>query len=325
MYCYQFMIKACIITVFFGWTISNSLAIDLNWEKLSLIRSSNNPIIYPEMENLEDKIGTNINGPSVISVPDWLENPLGKYYLYFAHHNGKYIRLAFANSPEGPWTIHQNGSLHIDDTMAYGHIASPDVHVDKKSREIKMYFHGIGNRQRTFIAISKDGIHFSANPTYLGPPYFRVFHYKDCYFAIAKQSHKGSGILMRSSKGFMPFKKGPTIIPNMRHAAVHINDEKLTIFYSRIGDTPERIFRSTVKLQGNWNTWKASKPIEILRPKFDYEGSKLPIEISKAGMAFFPKHQIRDPALLVIDKTAYLYYSLAGEQGIGVARFFIKK
>ena len=30
----------------------------------------------------------NINGPSVISVPDWVENPLGKYYLYFAHHRG---------------------------------------------------------------------------------------------------------------------------------------------------------------------------------------------------------------------------------------------
>ena len=31
---------------------------------------------------------TNINGPSLIKVPHWMENPLGKYYLYFAHHKG---------------------------------------------------------------------------------------------------------------------------------------------------------------------------------------------------------------------------------------------
>ncbi|NET62179.1 MAG: hypothetical protein F6K47_40550, partial [Symploca sp. SIO2E6] len=34
--------------------------------------------------------GSNINGPSLIRVPEWIENPLGRYYLYFAHHQGKY-------------------------------------------------------------------------------------------------------------------------------------------------------------------------------------------------------------------------------------------
>ena len=41
------------------------------------------PIIHPGMD---DRIGANINGPSVICVPDWVEAPLGRYYLYFAHH-----------------------------------------------------------------------------------------------------------------------------------------------------------------------------------------------------------------------------------------------
>ena len=49
-----------------------------------------NPLIVPEMSA---SIGTNINGPSLIRVPDWVENPLGRYYLYFAHHKGKFIRL----------------------------------------------------------------------------------------------------------------------------------------------------------------------------------------------------------------------------------------
>jgi hypothetical protein len=38
----------------------------------------------------------------VIRVPDWVENPLGAYYLYFAHHKGDHIRLAYARDPAGP-------------------------------------------------------------------------------------------------------------------------------------------------------------------------------------------------------------------------------
>jgi hypothetical protein len=45
--------------------------------------------------NMDDRMGSNINGPSLIKVPRWVKNPLGKYYLYFADHNVKYIRLAY--------------------------------------------------------------------------------------------------------------------------------------------------------------------------------------------------------------------------------------
>ena len=58
------------------------------------IRSEHNPIITPEMD---DRIGGNINGPSLIRVPNWIHNPLGQYYLYFAHHQGKFIRMAYAD------------------------------------------------------------------------------------------------------------------------------------------------------------------------------------------------------------------------------------
>ena len=37
-------------------------------------------IIKPEMLKFGE--GNNINGPSLIKVPDWIINPLGKYYLY---------------------------------------------------------------------------------------------------------------------------------------------------------------------------------------------------------------------------------------------------
>ena len=58
-------------------------------------------LIYPNM--LKRKEGENINGPSLIKVPKWINNPLCRYYLYFSHHKGKYIRMAFSNSIEGPY------------------------------------------------------------------------------------------------------------------------------------------------------------------------------------------------------------------------------
>ncbi len=67
--------------------------------KIRATRCTNNPIIHP---GLCSSIGTNINGPSLIRVPDWIEQPLGKYYFYFADHQGKFIRLAYADDIEGP-------------------------------------------------------------------------------------------------------------------------------------------------------------------------------------------------------------------------------
>ena len=64
---------------------------------------------------MDDRMGDNINGPSLIKVPDWIENPLGQYYLYFAHHQGTHIRLAYADRLEGPWTTHAPGTLQLED------------------------------------------------------------------------------------------------------------------------------------------------------------------------------------------------------------------
>ena len=61
------------------------------------------PIIVPDMD---ERMGRNINGPSLIRVPEWVQHPLGRYYLYFAHHQGRYIRLAFADDIEGPWHVY---------------------------------------------------------------------------------------------------------------------------------------------------------------------------------------------------------------------------
>ena len=159
------------------------------------------PIISAE---LHPTIGANIQGPSMIQVPEWIDGRLGDYYLYFADHKGSYIRLAYADHPTGPWTIYAPGSLHLAQSrflteppiaapeqvarfearwkqrgarmshdmlseITTPHIASPDVHVDPAGRRIVMYYHGLDDvgTQVSRVALSSDGIAFAAQPEIL--------------------------------------------------------------------------------------------------------------------------------------------------------------
>ena len=78
---------------------------------MQIKRLSANPIVTPA---LDESIGANINGPSLLRVPEWLPNPLGRYYLYFAHHQGAFIRLAYADELTGPWTVYAPGALRLE-------------------------------------------------------------------------------------------------------------------------------------------------------------------------------------------------------------------
>ena len=132
---------------------------------------------------LAGNAGENINGPSLVRAPSCVSNRLGTYYLYFAHHNGSYIRLAYADKLEGPWTIYKPGTLSLADAPGCtGHIASPDVHVDESRKEMRMYFHGPargGGGQKSFVATSNDGLHFKASSEPLGIFYFRIFRLRE--------------------------------------------------------------------------------------------------------------------------------------------------
>jgi hypothetical protein len=76
-------------------------------------RLPGNPILRPHMDG---RMGSNVQGPSLIRVPEWVEKPLGRYYLYFADHKGAYIRLAYADRLEGPWRTHEPGALQLADS-----------------------------------------------------------------------------------------------------------------------------------------------------------------------------------------------------------------
>ena len=303
-------------------------------------RFEGNPIVHPEMD---DRIGGNINGPSVIRVPDWMENPLGRYYLYFAHHQGKFIRMAYADDLRGPYTVYSPGVLNIEDTAFKNHIASPDVHVDDENRTLYVYYHGSGptkpgaQGQLTCYAESKDGLRFVSDEVYQGPPYLRIFEWGGIYYGI---HGGGERDLYRSRDRRSAFEQGPVLdiegetftdmstvdqrdpeakIYRVRHVGLHRRGHEMDIYYTNVGDDPERIKMTTVDLRGDWTTWKGSAFVEILRSDTDYEGVDLPIAPSRGGSSHVPVHEVRDPELYEEDGRLYLLYSVAGESGLGGA------
>lgn len=311
-------------------------------------RLPGNPIITPASS---PALGNNINGPAIIRVPGWLTDPLGKYYLYFAHHAGDSIRLAYADSIDGPWKVHEPGTLQLDQVsdLFRGHIASPDIVVDDANRRILMYYHGPVNptgsgaeaantilgeatppgreanaaegRQFTSVAASADGIHFEPAGGILAPFYARLFTHGETEFCIAKGFVK-DGVLMRRPLGSpdAPFVRVKTVLPRMRHCAVWTDDARLYVAYSRIGDAPEHILLSHADMLGDPAGWKFSEPVSLLKPGEPWEGVGRPVRPSRAGLAKGPVHELRDPALFVEGDTIYLLYSTAGEGGLAIAK-----
>lgn len=305
---------------------------------------------------LHPSIGPNIQGPSVIRVPDWIEGRRGDYYLYFTDHKGRYIRLAFADNLLGPWRIYPPGSLQLErscflteppratpeqvaqfearlkqsgvaishDVLAEittPHIASPDVHVDTPGRRIVMYFHGLDaiGTQVTRVATSGNGVDFSAEPEVLGRPYMRAFQHNGMTYAIAMP-----GQFYRSKDGMHEFEPGPTLFnPNMRHSAVMKRSGELWVFWTQVGEAPERILLSRIDLTGDWHSWKESTPIEILRPERSWEGADAPLVPSVRSTAYGQVNQLRDPAIFEEDGRVYLLYAVAGESGIAIAEILI--
>ena len=278
--------------------------------RMQLRRLDCNPIITPDSH---PSIGTNINGPSLIRAPEWLPNPLGRYYLYFAHHHGEYIRLAYADELCGPWVVYESGVLHVDQAACEKHIASPDVHAD--DGRLRMYFHGpTGDGQKSFVATSTDGLQFTAQADALGPSYFRVFAWGGTHYALARD-----GRVYRAAEPMGPFEQGPELFERMRHCALRIIDSTLQVFYSNIGDRPERIVLSEIDLRLRWTHWTPTEPTTLLTPREPWEGAQLPVETSRSGWAPEPVHELRDPAVYEGEGRAWLIYSIAGESGLAIA------
>ena len=153
------------------------------------------------LAGLEPDALANINGPSVLRMPDWAAGKQAAFHMYFGHHKGKSLRLAYADRLEGPWAMYPDPVIPLADSLfepedpapdptlpepdwvgalggdyLYAHVASPDAHIDEPNRQIVMYYHGLlrDGDQQTRLATSTDGLHFTPQAPLLGPPYFRA-------------------------------------------------------------------------------------------------------------------------------------------------------
>lgn len=278
-------------------------------------RLGSGPIIGPHMDR---RMGTNINGPSLIRVPPWVKDRLGAYYLYFSAHDGSYIRLACADALAGPWRMHEPGVLELADSYFEDHIASPDVIVDAERRQIRLYYHGVADasgEQKTRVALSSDGLSFQARPDILLDWYARIFRRDGVWHALTMP-----GRFWRSSDGLAPFTPGPLLFSSaMRHAAVRLTGDRLDVFHTNVGDCPEAILVSSIDLRGDWSTWQATPPRVLLAPERDYEGGDLPLAPSVRGAVSTPVRELRDPAVFVEEGRTFLVYAVAGEAGLALA------
>jgi hypothetical protein len=311
-------------------------------------RFPQNPLITVDSS---PSLGGNVNGPTVIRVPAWVERPLGRYYMYFANHMGLFVRMAYADALTGPWKIYEPGVLHVRDTAFhrpqpdppetladfYTHVASPEIHVDHANRRIVMWAHGWwtnGERwptepaaarrwasekrygQFTQTAESRDGLTF----------YLRVFTHGGTLYGVSRL-----GQLSRASDLLSPFVAGPnpfrehSYAGKVRHVALVKRDNRLLVFFTAIGDAPERVLMSTIDLNGDWEDWRASPAVDILSPATNYECVGLPIAASAGGDIDVPARQIRDPFVFEEDGRTVLFYSSCGEQGISAAEITLPR
>jgi len=285
------------------------------------------------------ELGGNINGPTVIKVPEWVSSPLGKYYMYFSHHQGKYIRMAYADDLLGPYKIYDGEVLSIDNVPYGGHIASPEIVIDDENKKIIMFYHGCGvldksqaeSGQWTTYSESKNGLSFVSDNLYLVPSYLRVVKVGDKFLGSTggptrpvynfKQSlrtipEKIAHIDIKSEP-FCCFENVEPIdsMYRMRHLCFDLESEDcLWIYYSNVCDEPERIKRVCV----NPKDWSAASYEEVLQSELDYEGVNEPLIKSKGGAKHYPVHELRDPYIINDNGHKYMFYTVAGERGVAV-------
>ena len=183
-----------------------------------------------------------------------------------------------------------------------------------------------GYSQFTQSATSNDGLHFAAQPSITRTSYLRVWRRDGALFGMGRL-----GQLWRSTDPLSAFEPGPNpfrggaYANRVRHVALVQRGSLIHVFFTAIGDAPERILMSTVSLSGDWSTWTASTPVEVLQPETAFECATLPKVPSVAGDIKAPARQLRDPAIFEENGRTFLFYSFCGEHGIAAAELTFQR
>ena len=114
--------------------------------------------------------------PSIIRTEGRIEDPLGRFYLYYAPHKHVAISMAYSDSLDGPWTEYKANPV-IEGPSA------PDIRWIEEQG--KFYMWGHRKNGRTELWTSRDGIRFeyrgvsisAANIGTRNATYTRVYEY----------------------------------------------------------------------------------------------------------------------------------------------------
>jgi hypothetical protein len=182
----------------------------------------------------------------------------------------------------------------------------------------------MGYGQFTQAAESIDGIHFEVRPSITKVSYLRVFQHGGYFYGLSRlgQLSRSKNPLASFEVGPNPFRDG-SYANRVRHIGLLVRGSRLHAFFTAIGDAPERVLMSTIDLTSDWVTWRASPPVEVLRPETRYECADLAVAPSEAGDIDVPVRQIRDPFVFHEDGQALLFYSTCGEHGSAAATIAI--
>lgn len=182
---------------------------------------SNNKIRLTKHLNVfsaEKSLSSTIYWPWLIKVEELIENPLGKYYLYYSTDHGQttgYISMAYSDNILGPFTDY--GQIYKNSTYE---TETPSVMWDEYNNQFIMYFHCSGSHegeaQTSYYVTSKDGITYdSATQTKLFDldttklfgnlhnGYFHPFRAGDSWFGYSLMGgNNGGGAVSYSEDGY---------------------------------------------------------------------------------------------------------------------------
>ena len=173
--------------------------------------------------------------------------------------------------------------------------------------------------------MSTDGLHFSAQPAITRQSYLRVFQHDGYFYGLTRL-----GRLARSRDPLASFELGPnpfrdtSYANRVRHVALAVRGSRLHVFFTGIGDAPERVLMSTIDLTSEWTTWRAAPPVDVLQPETRYECADMAAAPSEPGDVEGKARQIRDPFVFEEQGQSLLFYSTCGEQGIAAATIAIQ-
>ena len=273
----------------------------------------------------------NINGPTLVEFECPLFPKLRLYLMYFGHHKGKYIRVAWAFSPTGPFRrVPLVRPLLLRDRFGErkGHVASPEVRTVGGKRYMFAHSpsrHFRPGKQITYMSRLRLGVVCSRPKPIDLPSYARFFSLNGDMHAITNgadvfklDSNSLETRQLDVDKSRLLVPESQDVIERVRHPQILAWLGHTLCFYTRVGDAPERVFVSLLEAK-NPEEIMFSTPIELLRPREDYEGAHHNIEPSKSGISRRPENALRDPFVGEFGGQHFLYYSTAGEKGIACA------